>query len=118
MPATLEESPRLDKKLGFRKHIVLRCMVCEESATSFVAECVDLDIMVKARTPEAAKCSLDDALIGYLKTVSELGDMSLSRRPSPFNRRLYYRLCCLRSALSRNHDKFRLFDWSPAHCPA
>jgi hypothetical protein len=118
MPATLEESSRLDKKLGSRKHIVLRCMIYEECATAFVAECIDLDIIVKAKTPEGAEQSLQAALIGYLKTVAELGDESLLRRPSPFSHRLRYHLCCLRAAFMSSHNKFRLYDWSPTNCTA
>ena len=118
MPATLEETPHLEKKPGSRKHIVLRCMICEESATSFVAECIDLDIMVKAKTPEEAERSLESALIGYVETVAELGESSLLRRPAPLSNRLRNHMCCLKAAFTRSHDKFRLFDWSPSGCAA
>jgi hypothetical protein len=121
MPApaqTIEESPRLEQKAGPRKHIVLRCLIYEEDSCSFVGECIDLDLMVKAKTPEAAMKSLEGALIGYLKTVADVGDESLIHRPSPLRRRIHYHFCCLKAALTRSHHKFRLFDWSPGTCTA
>jgi hypothetical protein len=94
MPApaeTIEESPRLEQKTGPRKHIVLRCLIYEEDSSSFVGECIDLDLMVKAKTPEAAMKSLEGALIGYLKPVADVGDESPIHRPSPLRRRIQRR---------------------------
>ncbi len=118
MPGTLEESRHLEKKVGFPKHLVLRCMICEESPASFVAECIDLDITVKAKTQQDARRSLESALTGYLRTVFEMGELSLLHRPSPISHRLRYQILRLRIAFMSSHDKFRLFDWSPANRPA
>jgi hypothetical protein len=93
-------------------------MICEESPASFAAECIDLDITVKAKTPEEARRSLESALAGYLKTVFEMGDLSLLDRPSPLSHRLRYQFLRLKAGFMRSQDKLRLFDWSPTNCPA
>jgi hypothetical protein len=118
MPATVEEPPRLESKTGLHKHVVLRCLIYEEGPCLFVGECIDLDLIVKAKTPEATTKSLQAALIGYLKTAAEMGDESLLRRPSPLNRRIHYHWCCLKAALTHRRSNFRLFDWSPGECIA
>src|ERR1039457_3549194 len=107
MPAALEEK-RAKPPVG---KLVLRCFLYRSGSGGFIAECVDLDIMVRANNPEEAQASLECALLGYLKTVRETAEWSLLRRPSPLIHRLQYQVVRLRAALG-SHRNFRVFDWS------
>ncbi len=90
-----------------------RCFVYSKSG-AYVAECIDLDLMVKRRTPDLALHGLQDAMLGYLKTALEADDLTdLIPRKSPFSSRLRYHLVCLRAAFfGRGRDNFRLWDAS------
>ena len=88
----------------------------------FTAECIDLDLMVRAKNPHDAFQSLKEAIIGYLSVVLSGDPQGLIPRPSPLNHRVRYHLYALRAALniraafaSRN---FMVSDWSPGNCPA
>jgi hypothetical protein len=80
----------------------------------YVAECIDLDLMVKRSTPELALQALQDAMLGYLKTAFGAEDLvGLIPRKSPFSNRLRYHLTRLRAALfGQGRDRFRLWDAS------
>ena len=61
-----------------------RCYIRFQKSTGlYVAECIDLDIMVKARKENKAKRQLEEAILGYVQAVIESGEFSLLRRPSP-----------------------------------
>jgi len=98
--------------------IMLRCYAYQHSG-SWVAECIDLDLIVKRKTPDAAADSLRDAMAGYLKTVSE-GDSfhGLVPRPSPLSHRLRYHWFCLKAAAFGGRRDFRLLDCSSSQLPA
>lgn len=102
-----------EQRLALGRSFTFRCFV-HPSAGAFVAECVDLDLIVKAGTPDKALAGLQDSMIGYLRTVLDSGEIAgLVPRPSPLPRRLLYHWYCLKAALSGSgHRNFRLFDAS------
>lgn len=74
-----------------QKRIALRCYVYEQRSGLFVAECIDLDLMVKARKINKAKRELRDAIVGYVHVAHDTGQYaSLIPRPSPLSHRLHY----------------------------
>lgn len=97
------------------KKFTLRCFVYPERSTGmFVAECVDLDLIVKARKANKASRELRDAIIGYVRVAVESGqDADLIPRPSPLVHRMHYYLVVLASRLSLL-SRDRLFDFTPA----
>jgi hypothetical protein len=98
MPSAL-----LDKKAVAAKQITLRCFSYPQKRSGLVvAECIDLDLMVKARKPNKAMRELQDAVIGYVKVAVDSGDLkSLIPRPSPLSHRLHYHAVCMLSRFSR-----------------
>ena len=95
------------------KSYSFRCFIYVKSGL-YVAECIDLDLMVKAKTEERAFRGLEDAMRGYLKTAFEVGDLTgLIPRKSPFFIRLLYHLTRLRATLfGQARNSFRLWDTS------
>jgi len=114
MPAVSVETAR-DARRIFRpaKSYTFRCFVYVKSGL-YVAECIDLDLMVKAKSAERALRGLEDVMRGYLKTAFLGGDLTgLIPRKSPFSNRLLYHLTCLRAALfGQARNSFRLWDAS------
>jgi hypothetical protein len=105
------------------KTFTLRCFVYPQKATGlYVAECIDLDIMVKAKKANRARKELDDAIHGYVKVACEAGQADvLIPRLSPLSHRLHYHLMCLGFTLTRRHaqEDARIFQCTaPAyrHC--
>jgi hypothetical protein len=97
--------------------ISLRCYVYRRSESSWLAQCVDLDLLSEAGTLEAAVSGLRDSMAGYLTTAFE-GDMSrLVPRPSPAWHRIRYHLFSLRAALTSNRRDFRIMDCSADQLP-
>jgi predicted RNase H-like HicB family nuclease len=110
-------------------HIILRAIVFPDHG-GYIAECIDLNLMVRRDTMEEATRSLEQAIVGYLRTVCS--DQSaapepfqlcrvpgLVPRPSPLFRRLRYHLHCLLAALKGNKRNFQLREYSSsqfAHC--
>jgi hypothetical protein len=92
----------------------LRCYVYRQTPDKWVAECIDLDLMVKARTPDLAARGLQDAMLGYLKTAIEGDSSGLLPRPSPLSHRLRYHWFCLRAAFAIRRQNFRIIDYSPS----
>jgi len=91
--------------------------VYRQTLDEWVAECIDLDLMVKARTPDLAAHGLQDAMLGYLKTAIEGDPSGLIPRPSPFSHRLRYQWFCLKAAFAVRRQNFRIIDYSPSHLP-
>ena len=113
MPA-LAERPRSVSK---GSAIKLRCIVYQQAPNCFVGECIDLDILVKGKTPERAIESLKDAVSGYLKVACNGDTKGLVPRPSPLSHRVryhWYRL--LKSVLFPSRNNLRLFDCPPSYC--
>jgi hypothetical protein len=68
-----------------------RCFAYKHSSGGFVAECVDLNLIVKAKTMKKAASSLGDAIEGYLEVVANGDDQTgLIPRPSPLSHRIRY----------------------------
>src|SRR5258708_1724454 len=80
-------------KCGDKHH--LRCFVRKVGADCFVAECIDLDITVEAKTLTGAIAGLQDAMRGYLDVVFESQDtdtQGIVLRPAPLSHRIRYHL--------------------------
>src|SRR5579872_5093166 len=88
--------------VSVEKSFVLRCFAYQEHGSGlFVAECIDLDLTVKARKLNKAKRELQDAVSGYVKVAVESGqDTVLIPRLSPASHRLHYQLIRLGAFLS------------------
>lgn len=115
MSPVIERQPKNSASNLPQSDYVLRCLVYNPTAGLYVAECIDLDLIVEADSPDAAVSGLQDAMMGYLKVALENDDhRGLLPRPSPIWNRLRYNWYCLRAALSRGRRNFRLFDWSPS----
>lgn len=81
------------KELGFtpKRGMDLRCIAYRESRQFYLAECIDLDIIVKAQTMEGAVGKLNDAVIGYVDLALKGDWPYLLPRYSPlFHRARYY----------------------------
>jgi hypothetical protein len=106
-------SPPAEKPRQVEKCFTVRCFCYREASGLFVAECIDLDLVVKARKQNTAMRELRDAVFGYVKVVVESGtDAELIPRRSPWFRRLHYyavMLACRLSLLSSD----RLFLFKP-----
>jgi hypothetical protein len=59
----------LQSKSG--SEIRLRCFVRKAAGDLYIAECIDLDLGVEAKTEDAAIAGLHDEIIGYLLVVLE-----------------------------------------------
>jgi hypothetical protein len=76
----------------------------------FVAECTDLDLLVKARKANKAMRELEDAVKGYIQVAVDTGEVdTLVPRRSPLSHRVRYHLACLAFRLSLLRE-VRLFD--------
>ena len=84
--------------------IALRCFVRAGGRPRlFIAECIDLDLMVEAPTSDEAVASLYDAITGYLEVVFDGPHPDLTGlipRPSPLSHRLRYHWECLKYAVA------------------
>lgn len=100
--------------------LTLRGLVYPDN-DAYIAECIDLNIMVRRPSAENAARSLFDAVNGYLETVlSEKSDFQqfiehgkvdgLIPRPSPFPSRLRYHAYCFKAVLKGNERNFQIVD--------
>lgn len=95
------------------RRTVLRCYAFKDSSGQFAAECVDLDILVKAKTLDIARRKLKQAMQGYLETAVEMNEIkSLIPRKSPLYNRIRYHVFC---AWYRLHQTSSLLFFK---CPA
>lgn len=97
--------------------VVLRCLSYEHKPGVFVAECIDLNLIVRASSADRAIEKLTEAMVGYLKVACEGDYTGLIPRPSPFSRRLRYHWFLFLAQFARRR-RFRLFDSSPRSCLA
>ncbi len=122
MSATAEGkniSSKYSRKPLSHPNLVFRCMVYPRSlagAQDFVAECIDLDIIVIGSTQRAAQASLHEAVCGYLRVSAHGDTKGLIPRPSPWSHRLKYHLFALRAALSNRTRTFLVSDFAADPC--
>jgi hypothetical protein len=97
------------------KSFTVRCFVYPEKSTGmFVAECIDLDLMVKARRSNMAMRQLRDAILGYVKVAAESGlDSELIPRRAPISHRFHYYVVLVAAQLSLL-SRERLFSYTPS----
>ena len=104
------------------RRVTLRGLVYPDSG-SYIAECVDLNIMVRRDSAEEAFRGMQDAVSGYLETVfeneedarmfAETGKAEgLIPRPSPLSHRLRYDAFCLVAAFVGAGRNFQIVDCS------
>lgn len=99
----------------FSKPLIVRCMVYANKPNEYTAECIDLDIIVRAPTAQEALKSLKQALMGYLAVTAKGETTGLIPRPSPLSHRAKYHFFALRAALNifAGFDRdFLLSDWA------
>jgi hypothetical protein len=95
-----EVKPAKQRKIPLQQSFVLRCMVYPNKPGEYTAECIDLDIMVRASTPQEALHDIRAAIRGYLTVVLAGDTAGLLPRPSPLSHRIRYHSLVLRAALT------------------
>jgi hypothetical protein len=104
--------------------IRLRCFV-RRMSDCYVAECIDLDISVEAKTLESAIAGLQDAMHGYLGIVLDTNTSGLVLRRAPLTHRIRYYVEYVKDVvsalLSRPHGRTEKFYTvepfaNTAHC--
>lgn len=85
------------KKLG----VNFRCMAYKQANHLFVAECIDLNLMVKAKSMNKATESLREAIAGYLEVAREGDIKGLIPRPSPISRKALYHWVGIKARIAR-----------------
>jgi hypothetical protein len=103
-----------DVQAAQQQSFILRCFMYQERSTGlYVAECIDLNLIVKARKDVKAMRELRDAVLGYVRVAVEVGEeKNLIPRPSPLSHRAHY--CAIRLASKLSLLKHaRLFDCKP-----
>lgn len=121
MPAVIESAAPVAPSISIP---TLRCYVYPIHSGLYEAECIDLDLVVRAKSSNKAKESLNTAIGGYLKTALRGDVRGLVPRPSPLSRRLRYqlyrRLVQLRHRIHHSTKGFKLFTVDPhngaVHC--
>jgi hypothetical protein len=98
------------------------CYAYAASKGRYIAECLDLDIIVEENTLHKAVSGLNDAVKGYLAVALEGDTKGLVPRKSPLKRRLMYRYrvlaFCLLNGFKRERQarRLKLFDVGPSLC--
>lgn len=108
-PTVTQEKEQHKSQVSLPK-TTLRCLVYKPKSNLYIAECVDLDILVRAGTEQEAAKKLVEAIRGYMKVVLEGDITGLVPRPSPFSHRLRYRFYAVLAAFVNAHRNFRLVD--------
>ena len=119
MPAVAEPKKERTAKaapksaLTIKKSILLRCMAYRVGDGRYVAECIDLDLMVVESSADLAMESLRESVHGYLQVVLQGDDSGLLPRLAPFSHRLRYHWYCLLAAIVLDRN-FRIADCTSA----
>ena len=96
------------------KCFTVRCFSYREKSGSFIAECVDLDLMVRRKKQNIAMRELRDAIVGYVQAAVESGaDAELIPRRSPLSHLLHYYAVVFACRLSLLGCE-RLFSYTPS----
>lgn len=90
----------------------LRCVIYCVKDKVYIAECIDLDIMVTDANPDQAYKKLSAAIKGYLKVARSGDPTGLVPRPSPLSHRVRYHWFAIRAAVQTARRDFRLVDLS------
>lgn len=91
--------------------LTLRCIIYRHTPDVYIAECIDLDILVTAKDQNEAARKLIDAMRGYLKVVLAGDPEGLIPRRAPLSHRIRYRWFAARAAIINGaYRTFRLFD--------
>jgi hypothetical protein len=108
-----------EKAAEVKKSITLRCFVYRQRSTGlYVAECIDLDLMVKAKSAKKAMREIRDSVMGYVRVAIETGqEDQLIPRPSPLTHRLLYHTLWAAARVANLQDA-RVFNCEPAFCCA
>ena len=110
MPATVEQT----EAASVGKSYTFRCFVYHQKSSGlYVAECIDLGLMVKAKKANKAERELFDAIRGYVQVALKSGDESLIHRHSPLTHRLRYHALSIVSHFRQLADA-KIFDCTPA----
>lgn len=76
------------------EQLFLRCYAKQMTNGQWYAMCIDLNIDAEAESLQGVKASLEDAILGYLETVTDTDNRSsfeaLLRRPASLSHRLFY----------------------------
>jgi hypothetical protein len=107
-------APSKDRPVAAQTSFRFRCFAYTDRSTGrFVAECIDLDLMVKARKANTATRELRDAVLGYVRVAVESGqDAALIPRLAPLTHRIHYQAVAIASRMSLLGGD-RLFDCTP-----
>ena len=118
MPAVAEQNKERAAQSApvLKRSVLLRCIAYKLRDGRYVAECIDLDLMVTGDSADCAIESLHQSIRGYLKVVLQGDDSGLLPRRAPFSHRLGYHWYCFLAAISLDRS-FRIVDCSSA-CPA
>ena len=121
MPTLLEKEQKAAPVGPAQRHYTLRAFAYKQDTNLFVAECIDLNLMVKAKSMQQAVDSLYEAVTGYLTVACEGDTKGLIPRRSPVARRFLYHWLRLRIQLAKeqqvSRNAPRLFE-IPEYCHA
>jgi hypothetical protein len=110
MQQVIERQPASPARLAL-KGKTFRCFAYKHKSGVFIAECIDLNLMVKSKTMKKSVSSLGSAIAGYLDVAVEGDTEGLIPRPSPLSHRLHYHAVGLEIKLAKavfSWDSFRL----------
>jgi len=120
--ALLETKPKVRNRMLLKHSITLRC-VAYRDGDSYIAECIDLNLLVRRESISEAACSIEDAIRGYMVTLLDNEDSlkelmgggkikGLLPRPSPLSHRLRYHWYCFLAAICGSNRSFQLHDYN------
>lgn len=93
--------------------IPLRCYVYKSSSGPYYAECIDLNLSVRAKTQKKAVSSLKAAIHGYLQVAFEGETGNLIPRRAPLANRARYHFFRALLALHQTIKDFKAFVVKP-----
>jgi hypothetical protein len=99
MPTVLEREKQASSSSRSEAY-TLRAFAYKQSHNLYVAECIDLNLMVKAKSMHQAVESLHNAVLGYLEVACNGDTKGLIPRRSPVARLLRYHWIKLKVSLA------------------
>jgi hypothetical protein len=101
MLAQREQETKPGDQTSITKTIVLNVMVYKRDS-AYIAECLDLDIVVREKTETKAIKSLRHAVIGHLMVALSGDSTGLIPRPAPWTHYLLYYFYLAKTKITRN----------------